>query len=358
MKKTFFTAGPSQLYPTYEQHIQTAINENIGSISHRSSSYKSLHQKTVEGLKNLWNIPEDYAVLFFSSATEIWERLLQNCVTEMSYHFVNGAFSNRFVQIANELRMPIEVRNAEWGEGFGFDIANIPNQVEMLNFTHNESSTGVMQPLETIYAYKEAFPNALITLDVVSSAPYPVIDFSQLDAVYFSVQKGFGLPAGLGVLIASPRLIEKAREKEAKGLVTSSYHRFTEMEKKALHHQTVETPNVWNIYLLGQVIEDMLKKGIQNIRQEMDEKSDLLYQTLANSPLFSLHVKEVDFRSKTVITADTFLPSSEVISQLAAKDLIIGDGYDRNKGKQIRIANFPTHSLAKVQELCEALRML
>jgi phosphoserine aminotransferase len=358
MQKTFFTAGPSQLFPTFSTHIQAAIAQNIGSISHRSTAYKVLHQKTSEGLKHLWNIPAEYDILFFASATEIWERLLQNCVSEMSFHFVNGAFSQRFAQIASELHKNYLIRSADWGKGFDFDSTGIPESVALLNFTHNESSTGVMQPLETVYAYKKVFPNALITVDVVSSAPYPEIDFSQIDATYFSVQKGFGLPAGLGVLIASPRLIEKARQMEVKNNVTGSYHRLTEMHKKSLQYQTVETPNVWNIFLLGEVVEEMLQQGIDNIRRATKQKAEMLYQTLSELPVFDLYVKEPEFRSQTVITADTKIPSADIIAQLSPKGFIIGDGYDKNKGKQIRIANFPAHSVEIVAELCNTLRTI
>lgn len=354
----FFTAGPSQLYPTLPAHIQSALDAHIGSISHRSSAYKEIHRTCVENLKRLWDIPADHEVLFFASATEIWERLLQNCVAQQSVHFVNGAFSARFAQIAAELQKPHLVRKAQWGTGFEFEPEGIPADAELLNFTHNESSTGVMQPLDVVYAYGEAFPNALLTLDVVSSAPYPVLDFSRLDAVYFSVQKGFGLPAGLGVLVASPRLIAKASQMEAAGLVTGSYHRLSVMAKKAAQQQTVETPNVWNIYLLGKVIADMLDKGISVIRQETDLKYEMVMEAIDKHPIFSPYVADSRFCSRTVICLNTLCNSQTVISQLKEKGFVLGDGYDQLKGLQIRIANFPAHSPADMMRLCAELERL
>lgn len=347
----YFTPGPSQLYPTVAKHIATALSENIGAISHRSSKYKEIHRGTVENLKALMEVPEDFEVLFFASATEIWERLIQNCVKDESIHFVNGAFSSRFHSIALELQKNGISKEAEWGQGFTFEAHNIHRQPDMLNFTHNESSTGVMQPLTIVDEYAHAFPDSLITLDIVSSAPFAQVNWQTTDAAYFSVQKGFGLPAGLGVLIASPRIFACALELEAAGISTGSYHRFTEMQKKAAQSQTPETPNVWNIFLLGKVIEDMLTIGIDNIRNETLEKAAMLESAVAKHPGLSFYVKAPEFRSPTVLVIDTDVPSSHYINALKSNGFVVGDGYAHNKGKQIRIANFPTHRITDMEKL-------
>lgn len=352
----YFTPGPSQLYPTVAGHIQTALANDICAISHRSAAYKNLHQHTVEMLRALLNIPQSHQILFFASATEIWERLIQNCVSQQSVHFVNGSFSERFFSIAQELQRPCSKIEAAWGEGFIFDaevrrVLVTHRTLDLLNFTHNESSTGVMQPLSVVYEYAAANPTALVSLDVVSSIPFAEVDFEKIDATYFSVQKGFGLPAGLGVLIASERVLEKAISLENQGVSTGSYHRFSQMWKKATQFQTVETPNILGIYLLGKVAEDMLNKGIDKIRTETREKAARIERFFHEKGNYSFYVKNKDFRSPTVITVDTLRPSAETIDFFKQKGCIIGDGYERNKGKQIRIANFPTHSLEDVVDL-------
>src|SRR5690554_2516286 len=96
----YFTPGPSALYFTVGDHIKTALKEQIPSISHRSKKFKSIYQHTAEQLRLLLNLPEEYHILFTGSATEIWERLIQNCVEEHSYHLVNGAFSEKFYSMA------------------------------------------------------------------------------------------------------------------------------------------------------------------------------------------------------------------------------------------------------------------
>ena len=65
---------------------------------------------------------------------------------------------------------------------------------------------------------------SLIVVDAVSSLPYPTIDYEVVDSVFFSVQKGFGMPAGLGIWMVNPRCIEKAERLVANGHSIGSYH--------------------------------------------------------------------------------------------------------------------------------------
>ncbi len=353
---TYFTPGPSQLYPTVAGHIQTALANDICAMSHRSAAYKAVHQHTTEMLRTLLAIPASHQILFFASATEIWERLLQNCVAQQSLHFVNGSFSERFFAIAQELQKPCSKIETEWGGGFFFAEKTGEKAIDLLNFTHNESSTGVMQPLTEVYKYAAANPATLLSLDVVSSIPFAEVDFEKIDATYFSVQKGFGLPAGLGVLIASERVLEKAILRENQGFVTGSYHRFSQMWKKATQFQTVETPNVLGIYLLGKVAEDMLKTGIEKIRQETWTKYELIKKAVTQHENLDFYVKNEAFRSPTVLTIDTKKDSQVLISALKARGFAMGDGYERNKGRQIRIANFPTHSVEDMVRMVSLMK--
>ncbi|MEM8901289.1 MAG: aminotransferase class V-fold PLP-dependent enzyme, partial [Bacteroidota bacterium] len=217
MPSIFFTPGPAHLYPTVSAHISQALADQIPSFSHRSQKFMDIHKLAVEGLKELLSVPADYSVFFLSSATEIWERLPQNCVQKASFHYVNGSFSNRYFQMVSKLGLSALKHEADWGEGFVFDPEEIPAEAEMINFTHNETSTGVMVPMQALEAYRKRHPSALITLDMVSSAPYGQPDWEVVDAAYFSVQKCFGLPAGLGVLILNPGCLQKAEEKQASG---------------------------------------------------------------------------------------------------------------------------------------------
>ena len=192
-----FAPGPSQLYFTVEDHARKAFREGIPSLAHRSKEFEKIFQSATEGLKELLGIPQGFHIFFAASATEIWERAIQNLVNEKSFHFVNGAFSNRFYEIAKQLGKSSEKAEAPFGQSFD-STTQAPADAELIGLTHNETSTGVSLSMDFINQFRASNPNALIVVDAVSSLPYPSFYFAKIDSVFFSVQKGFGLPAGLG----------------------------------------------------------------------------------------------------------------------------------------------------------------
>ena len=210
-------------------------------------------------------------------------------------------------------------------------------------------------PLDVIHQLKDRYPDKLIAVDAVSSLPYPAFDYAKVDCVFFSVQKGFGLPAGLGVWMVNEKCLAKAESLLSKGLTIGSYHSLPSYYKHAQKNQTPETPNVLFIDVLGKVIQDFLNRGIDVIRRETDYKAALLYQTLNNHPLAKPFVKEKVIQSKTVIVADCG-PHTDTISQkLLAKGIKAGSGYGEYKKTQLRFANFPTHSKEQVELLVDSL---
>src|SRR5690606_17038215 len=134
-----FTPGPSQLYFTVEDHMRTAFREGIPSLSHRSKKFDAIYRETTEGLRELLNLPGGYQIFFIGSATEIWERIIQNLVEDRSYHFVNGSFSKRFFEIAQQLGKHPQKAEAAFGQGFP-EGADITSNSEVIAVTHNETS--------------------------------------------------------------------------------------------------------------------------------------------------------------------------------------------------------------------------
>jgi phosphoserine aminotransferase len=349
-----FTPGPSQLYFTVADHAREAFRQGIPSISHRSKVFEQISAEATGGLRQLLNIPHDHAIFFTSSATEIWERLIQNLVEEKSVHLVNGSFSNRFYEIAHQLNKHPEKIEVKEGQGFEESIS-LSTDAELIAVTHNETSTGVSIPLDTIYKLKQKYPTALIAVDAVSSLPYPDLDFTKVDSVFFSVQKGFGLPAGLGVWIVNQKCIAKAEQLLTRGISIGSYHSLPALNAMAQKNQTPETPNVLGIYLLGKVVDDFLRRGIDTLRRETDYKSEVLYQSLAQNQLLSAFVKERKFQSKTVIVADCQSQTERLANFLLEKGLSAGDGYGPFKKSQLRFANFPAHSKEQYELLADSI---
>lgn len=355
MNNTYFTVGPSQLYPTVHRHVSDALEKDVLSLSHRSAFFTTLYADTVSHLKRLFGLPSDYEVFFTSSATEAWERILQNCVEHNSIHVVNGAFAKKFYTMAQDLgKNPVDA-TYEDGKVIDLNKLNVPDDSEMICLVQNETSTGLSLPAQSIYSLKKKYPDQLLTLDVVSSAPYFDMDYSFADCILFSVQKGFGLPAGLGVMMLSPVAMERAAELRKKGMSDGSYHNFQTLKKYGDKHQTPETPNVLGIYLLNKVVHDMLEKGIETIRKETEEKAALLYDFFVQSEKYHLFVSDPSQQSKTTIVVEVEGGSAHILSNLSDKGIIIGRGYGGYKDRHIRIANFPAHSMEDIKRLLKHL---
>lgn len=358
MKKIFFTPGPSQLYPTVAKHIINALAENIPSISHRGDKFHEIFQNTQNILRKLLKIPQGYKIFFLSSGTEAMERIIENTVGKFSLHFVNGAFSERFYQTAVELgKKPLKIET-RLGNGFNFQTINIPAKTEVICFTHNETSSGVALPLPEIYFLKKKYPDKLVAVDTVSSAPYADVDYKFIDVCFFSVQKGFGLPAGLGVVIVSPAALEKYKFLKHKKASLGSYHSFDSLLKYLEKQETPETPNVLAIYLLGKVCEDLVSSArhrLAETRRETEEKAKMIYDFFERKNGFRIFVKDKLFRSNTVIVIEVIEGSKPVIEKLKKKGFFVGNGYGEFKDKHLRIANFPAHSVADFRRLLRFL---
>lgn len=354
--KINFTPGPSQLYFTVEDHAKKAFRDGIPSLSHRTKAFEAISKEATDGLRELLNIPSHYPILFCASATEIWERVIQNLVEKDSHHLVNGAFSKKFYETAIQLGRQVSKTEIKAGEGFE-DTIQIPS-TELIALTQNETSTGVSMPLDYIDSIRIKNPNALIAIDAVSSLPYPNFDYSKTDTVFFSVQKGFGLPAGLGVWIVNERCLAKADSLLSKGISIGSYHNLPSLVSMAQKNQTPETPNVLGIYLLSKVVQDMLRRGIQTIRKETEYKSAILYQTLNNHSLVKPFVQDDRWKSKTVLVAESGDHTERITKLLLSKGMQAGDGYGSAKSHQLRFANFPTHSKEQFELLVDTLSEL
>ena len=349
MKRLFFTPGPSALYFTVDQHIKNALDNNVASISHRSKEYVRIHQSTIGILRELLSVPEGYHIGFTSSATEVWARSIENLVDKHSYHFVSGSFSEKYFKVAQALGKNALKCESEWGSNTNITEADIPDETELITLAQNETSTGSAIPVEFLPEFRKKYPNQIIALDGVSSLPVAAVNIEDADMLYFSVQKCFGLPAGLGVWIYNDRCLAKAEQLKAEGKYHDTYNGLLSIHKFAQKHQTSCTPNVLNIYLLGKVAKDMHTKGLTQIRNEARYKSTLIYDLFDKHEKLSAFVKEKKYRSATVGVAEVAGGSDKLMSLLSEKGLIVGGGYSQFKGQHIRIASFPRTPKSKLK---------
>ncbi|HRN96302.1 MAG TPA: aminotransferase class V-fold PLP-dependent enzyme [Candidatus Levybacteria bacterium] len=356
MSHIYFTVGPSQIYPTVKEHTLRALTEDVFSLNHRGKQFEELYASVDRQLKKLLLIPDEYSIFLLSSGTEAMERIIQNTVAKQSFHIVTGTFGDRFYKAAEELGKKATEHVYNPLKVFRASDVTRPADAELIAFTHNDTSTGMQIPADEIYAIGKQNPDALIAVDAVSSMPYMDIDYTKVDCVFFSVQKGFGMPAGLGVLIVSPRALKKSHELVANGISTGSYHSFASLSEYEAKSQTPDTPNVLGIYLLSHVLGDFLQIGIDTIRSETEQKAQMLYQFFQSSNSFAPLIKDADHQSQTTIVAEVAGGSEDLLKSLKEKGFIVGSGYGKHKHDHIRIANFPAHSINNVEGLIDLLK--
>ncbi|MCI0596156.1 MAG: aminotransferase class V-fold PLP-dependent enzyme [candidate division Zixibacteria bacterium] len=352
-----FNPGPSQLYAEIEADIRQALEENILSVSHRSEKFGEVVQRTKNHLRTYFSIPADYRIFFVSSAVEAMEIALRSCCGQKSFHFVNGAFARRFFSSAQNVKKNPAHITAEEGKSFSPEGAKIPADCDLVCITQNETSTGVRLLCDFIEKIRKAHPDKLLAADIVSSAGTERVLFDLADFWFFSVQKGCGLPAGLGVIIASKRALTKTRVLAARGTDIGSHHSLLSLDEFGQKNQTPATPNMLAIYLLGKRFERLIKTGLEAVEKETLEKAKTLYHWLDYHAALKPFVKNSADRSFTVIPI--LLPegkSSKFVQDgLKSKNLAVGYGYGSFKETQIRLANFPQHSMEDVRRLTETL---
>lgn len=356
-KSIFFTPGPAALFPTVEDHYREAFRQNLGSISHRSSTFRKIYQHTVEQLRELLNLPTSHAILFTGSATEIWERVLMNTVEHESFHLVNGSFSKKFFEFSKELHKFANAFQKPFGEGFDANEITVPEYAELICCTANETSAGVqMRPTE-IHKLKKANKNKFVIVDMVSSAPHTNLDYNLVDSAMFSVQKAFGMPAGLGVWIANEAMLAKSEQIKKNEGIVGTYHSLPSLWENYLNYETPETPNVMAIYVLGKVAEDLNKIGIDHVRKDTDKKASMLYDFAKKSDQFDIFVENESHRSATVVVLNCKDLAGELIGRLKEETgMVVGAGYGKMKETQIRIANFPAVDVSQVEALIDHLK--
>lgn len=360
MQPVFFTPGPAALYPTVQGHYEEAFRLSIGSISHRSAQFRKIYQHADEQLRTLFNLPkQNNAILFTGSATEIWERIIMNTVEHECFHLVNGSFSRKFFDFAQELHKYAHAAHKPFGEGFDASDVDVPEYAELICATANETSSGVQMRSQEIHKLKKANKDKFLAVDMVSSAPYTNLDFNLVDTAFFSVQKAFGMPAGLGVWIANEAMLEKAERMKKHEGVIGTYHSLPSLWENYKKFETPETPNVMGIYVLGKVAEDFNRIGVDQIRKETDRKAKALYDFAKKSDRFEAFVENESHRSQTVVVLNCQEAAGTVIQKVKdASGMVVGAGYGKMKETQIRIANFPAVSSEQVEAFIQTLNSI
>lgn len=349
-----YNIGPSEITDEVYKDILELTKNWFLSKSHRSQDFTDVSKSVHDWLRKLLNIPDNYKIFYLSSATESMEVVLRNFAVKNTFHFVNGAFSSKFYKTSEEIwKTPKKEEINRWKWDFEYKI---PDETELICLTQNETSTWVYITNEKINELRNNNIDKLIAVDIVSSIGWVYPNIVDADIWFFSVQKCFWLPAGLGIMIVNEKAIEKSKEVFAKTWDIGATHSITNMLKKYDKYQTNETPNVFWIYLLSKQLERFNKIWRDNIEKETIEKWKLLDNYFSSHNIYKPFVKDKEFRSKTVYVFEIDKEKQEILKEkLKSNWIVIWNWYGKLKDEVMRIANFPAITMDDLKNLIRLL---
>jgi phosphoserine aminotransferase len=329
-----FYPGPSKIYPQVSEYFKEAMESGILERNHRSSAFEELFSTTKTLLKSKLNIPLEYEIMVVSSATECWEIIAQSFVKNKSFHFFNGAFGKKWLEYSRKIHPEAEEKSFSLDGKPSFQSVDM--NAELLAFTHNETSNGTALAVDCQRKARSQFPNSLIAYDATSSMAGYDLEWELGDIWCASVQKCFGLPAGMALLIVSPKAVERAKTIGD----SRHYNSFNFIRKNAHNHQTHHTPNITNIFLLNRLMQNI--ENVRGIHRNLILRKEYFFDELnhINKLNSLLHSKELQSDTVFCITGEQHVLKSlkEVADQ---EGFILGNGYGSLKNTTIRIANFP-----------------
>jgi predicted phosphoserine aminotransferase len=265
---------------------------------------------------------------------------------------VCGAFGQRWAEVAQGNGLAFDQLDVEWGQ------PNNPEQVasalakqqyDTLAVVHNETSTGVENPVEEIVmAARDSQPELVVMVDAVSSAGGVRIptDKWELDVVVTSSQKCFALPPGLALAAVSDRALERAAQVSHRGW----YFDLLLLEKYHQRDYTPATPAISLLYALDFQLNRILAEGLE-ARQARHEQMAAEVQAWAQDH-FELFAAE-GHRSRTV-TAIRNIQAMDIAAlnaHLAQHEMTIANGYGPLKDKTFRIGHMGDTQPSDIEEL-------
>ncbi|MBD2310130.1 alanine--glyoxylate aminotransferase family protein [Desertifilum sp. FACHB-1129] len=329
--------GPT---PVPEQVLLAMTKHPIG---HRSGDFSKIMAEVTENLKWLHQTQNDVLILA-ASGTGAMEAGIINFLSPgdrvLALH--NGKFGERWVEVAKAYGLNVDTVSAPWGEALDPEQvrqkleADTQKEIKAVILTHSETSTGVINDLETINRHVKAH-GALIMVDAVTSlgAANVPIDAWGLDVVASGSQKGYMIPPGLAFVSVSA----KAWEAYKTATLPKFYLDLGKYRKDAAKNSTPFTPPV-NLFFGLQAALRMLKaEGLENIfarHQRLMNATRAAVQAL-NLPLFA-----AEGISSPAITAvaPTQVEAEQVRSVMRKRfDIALAGGQDHLKGKIFRIGH-------------------
>jgi aspartate aminotransferase-like enzyme len=328
-------------------------------IDHRGAEFAEMQAEITGGLATLIGTSGD-VVLLTGSGSGAMEAAIVNTLSpgDRVLAVIIGGFGDRFADIAQAFGAQVDRYEVEWGEAadpsaLAGRLAGAPPYRAVL-LTHNETSTGVANPLRDLVAEAHAGPgDPLVIVDGISglgAMPFEMDEWG-VDLVVSASQKAW--MASPGIAIAA--IGQRAREAEASARMPRVYWSFAEARKWAEKGQTPWTPAVAVLY--------GLRIGVRRLLEEGRERTWARHQAIAAGSQAGLEglglrlVAAPQDRSATVTAA--WLPEGlewgPFNADMRGRGLVVAGGQGKWAG---RIMRFGHMGMVEIDEMVEAVRVM
>jgi len=347
MHKKLLIPGPTEV-------SQEMLNEQAHLlIGHRTAEFSDLYGGITAKLAKYFELTADVKPTVTTSSGTLWFDIVgRSIVKKKALACVNGAFAQRFAETLQNCGKETDFLEVEWGKAVKPEMIEAKldsGEYDTLTVCHNESSTGVRNPIADIgKLVRKKYPNIIYAVDAVSSMGGDRTLPSEIgcDIIFASTQKCFALPPGLTVALVDDRAIERAKEVPSRGEYTDLIEIF-EFEEK---HQTPFTPCIPLLYALNKRMDLLLEETYDKVYHRHIEMAKYTQDWAKKH--FEMF-PEPGFESITVSCIRNTLGKSvkELNQKLGEKGYMISNGYGKLSEKTFRIGHMGEWNLQGIKEV-------
>jgi len=238
-------------------------------VNHRGPEFKELLGRVTDGLKRAFRTDNDLVILSCSGTGGLEAAVVNHLSPGDTILSVSiGVFGDRFAKVATRYGADATKLDVEWGQAAEpaavsealHSMATDGRPAKAVLLTHNETSTGVTNPLQELAsAARATAPEALILVDAISglgAVPFET-DAWGLDVVVTGSQKSWMVPPGLAMLSVSPRAWEAA----ARAAMPRFYFDLAMHRDSAVKGETPWTPAVGVCFALDVALGLLEEEG-------------------------------------------------------------------------------------------------
>jgi aspartate aminotransferase-like enzyme len=325
-------------------------------IGHRGEDFKNLYRAIHPGLQTLFGTKQP-VFLSTSSAWGVMEASIRNLVDRGVLCCMCGAFSDKWFDVAKRCGKQAAPLQVDWGKHTdhkAIDTQLATGKFDTVTLIHNETSTGVMNPLPEICCILAKYPDVALVLDTVSSFSGVRIDMDALgiDVMLTGAQKALALPPGFSLFSVSKKAFARAEKIRNRGF----YFDFLEFKKQQAEWMTPSTPSIAHIHALQSKLAEIFEESV-DARFARHERTNALVHDWVQRAGFEFFAEE-GFRSKTLtcVKNNRGIDVLELARKLREKHhLVIDPGYGKIRGKTFRLSNMGDETEKTVSELLRCL---